>query len=88
MSYVLRYHEKVIKEDIPTLHPSIKIRIKTAVESKLTKNPEIFGKPLRRSLRGYRKLRVGNYRVVFLIQNKTKTIIIVAIKHRSIVYRN
>ncbi|MBC2710979.1 MAG: type II toxin-antitoxin system RelE/ParE family toxin [Desulfosarcina sp.] len=30
--------------------------------------PEIYGKPLRRNLKPYWKLRIGNYRVIFKIQ--------------------
>ena len=79
------YHEAVVKDDIPKLRLLWKVKIKTAIENKLTERPELFGKPLRKSLRGYRKLRVGDYRVIFRIE---KTAInIFAIQHRSVVYK-
>ena len=79
------YHEAVVKDDIPKLPSFWKAKIKTAIENKLTERPELFGKPLRKSLRGYRKLRVGDYRVIFRIE---KTAIkIFAIQHRSVVYK-
>lgn len=84
MTYVLQYHELVVKEDIPKLSWREKQRVKDSVEQKLVQNPEVFGKPLRRSLRGYRRLRVGSYRVVFKITGKNVKIF--AIKHRSAVY--
>jgi mRNA interferase RelE/StbE len=85
MSFVIEYHESVVKEDIPRLSSDIKKQIKSAIEKKLTTFPEMFGKPLRRSLKGYRKLRVGDYRVIFRIE--THTIKVLAIMHRSVVYK-
>lgn len=76
----------VIKKDIPKLSSSDKNKIKKAIEEKLSINPETFGKPLRRSLKGYRKLRVGDYRVIYRIENKIVKIFYIG--HRSIVYKN
>ena len=83
--FAVVYHEKVVKEDIPQLAATWKIKIHAAIESKLTSFPDVYGKPLRRSLKGYRKLRVGDYRVVFRIAESK--VLIFAILHRSIVYR-
>lgn len=79
------YHSHVVNHDIPALDATIRIRIKTAIEDKLMTSPEIFGVPLRQSLQGYRKLRVGDYRVVFSLSQKR--ISILAILHRSQVYQ-
>ena len=86
LKFKITYHEKVIFKDIPKLAKTNKERIKKAIEDKLTTSPEIFGKPLRKSLNGYRKLRVGDFRVIFRI--KTKFIKIFNIEHRSVVYKN
>lgn len=85
MKFELRYHEMVARCDIPRLPKTIKNRIKRAIEQKLTVHPEHFGKPLRRSLKGYRKLRVGDYRIVFRIEKKLVKIF--AIQHRSVIYK-
>jgi len=79
------YHEAVVKEDIPRLSKTDKARIKKSIEEKLSIAPEAFGKPLRRSLKGYRKLRVGDFRVIFRIDGRTVKILVIG--HRSIVYR-
>jgi len=84
MTYVLQYHELVVKEDIPKLSMGDRERIKKSIETKLVNNPETFGKPLRRSLKGHRSLRVGDFRVVFRIEKKAVKILV--IKHRSRVY--
>lgn len=82
--FEIRYHHVVVEEDIPRLAPTWKKKIKRAVGEKLATRPDAFGKPLRRSLRGYRKLRVGDYRVIYRI--KAKRVIIFVIQHRSVVY--
>lgn len=84
MNFEVRYHELVLKEDIPKLPKNIKERIRKAIEEKLMTFPEHFGKPLRRSLKGYRKLRMGDYRIIFRIEGKTVKVFI--IQHRSVVY--
>lgn len=85
MTFTVRYHEAVVKQDIPKLGIEERERIRRAIELKLTSQPEQFGKPLRRSLKGYRKLRVGDFRVIFRIEGTTVKIF--AIQHRSVVYR-
>ncbi len=85
MSYEILYADKVIKNDIPKILGSYKDRIKQAIETKLTTEPDLYGKPLRRSLKGYFKLRVGDYRIVFRIENKKVKIFTIA--HRRVVYK-
>ena len=82
--YQILYSEEVVKEDLPKIGESWKGKIRKAVKSKLVTNPEIYGKPLRRSLKNYRKLRVGDYRVVFRIEEQTVKVFV--IQHRSVVY--
>lgn len=86
MSFEIVYHEKVISDDIPKLSSANRRKIKNAIEEKLFTHPEIYGKPLRQSLKNFRKLRVGDYRVIFCIEGAKIKILIIA--HRSIVYSN
>lgn len=85
LNFEIFYHPLVIKEDIPKFSTADKNRIKKAVEDKLTISPEIFGKPLRRSLKGYRKLRVGDYRAIYRIEGAKVKIFYIG--HRSVVYQ-
>ena len=78
------YHELVISDDLPKLSSEWKEKIRHAIEERLMTHPDLYGKPLRRSLKGYRKLRVGDYRVIFRIEKNTVKIMI--IQHRSVVY--
>jgi len=67
MAYTLVYHPDVRKKDIPALNRNISERISRAIETRLTTDPQRYGEPLRRTLKGYWKLRVGDYRVVFKV---------------------
>jgi len=78
------YHHLVVSRDIPKLSQECEENIRCAIENKLTTFPDLYSKPLRRTLKGYRKLRVGDYRIIFKIEKKTVKIII--IQHRSKVY--
>lgn len=84
--YQIRYIDEVVKKHIPDLPISARALIKKAIEERLTIDPIGFGKPLRYSLKGHRRLRVSDYRVVYRIEPETKTVLIVAIKHRKDIY--
>ena len=86
--YKLEYLEVVVEEDIPALPSSAKVMIKKAIEERLAVDPIGFGKPLRYSLRGHRRLRVSDYRIVYRIEVKSHVVIITAIKHRKEVYED
>jgi len=85
MSYDILFHPEVAK-DISRLSGAMKDRIKTAIKERLMTEPALYGKPLRATLKGYWKLRVGDYRVVFSIQNNE--VFIYSICHRRDVYDN
>jgi mRNA interferase RelE/StbE len=84
MPYTIVYHPRVAKEDLPKIPQNIKRIIQRAVEERLFFNPVAYGQPLRKSLKGYRKLRVGDYRVIYEIQKNE--VIIFKIGHRKEVY--
>ena len=84
MEYCLCYHPDIKKEDLPKIPNNIRDRIKRAIEKRLLKEPLKYGEPLKRSLQGYRKLRVGDYRVIYKMEKEN--IIILKIGHRKEVY--
>ncbi|MDD5090498.1 MAG: type II toxin-antitoxin system RelE/ParE family toxin [Candidatus Wallbacteria bacterium] len=85
MPYRLHYHPDVKKKDLPGIPANIKERIRKAIEERLLPDPGKYGEPLRRGLHGYRKLRVGDYRVIYKIRDEN--ILILKIGHRKEVYR-
>ena len=86
VTYKIIYQEVVIKKHIPALSSKAKLLIKNAIEERLATDPIAFGKPLRYSLKGHRRLRVSDYRIVYRIEDQT--VIIIAIKHRKDIYES
>lgn len=78
------YHPDVLSKDLPKISEDLKQRLRKAIEIKLQTAPQEFGEPLRRTLKGYWKLRVGDYRVIYKLEGKK--VIILRIGHRREVY--
>jgi len=85
-SFSIEYLPSVVEEDIPALPKTIKTQIKKAIETRLTADPIGLGKPLRYSFKGHRRIRVGDYRIVYRVSAETYVVTIVIIKHRKDVY--
>ena len=84
MPFKLHYHPAVRIKDLPLIDQRTKERIRKAIEEPLQTAPHDYGKPLRKSLKGYWKLRVGDYRVVFRVIESE--VWILGIRHRKSVY--
>ena len=85
MPFTLHYHPAVRAEDLPLIDDQrTKDRIRKAIEERLQTAPHDYGEPLRKSLKGYWKLRVGDYRVVFKVIESE--VWILGIMHRKSVY--
>ena len=87
MTYRIEYLESVVHEDIPKLSKTVRERVRKAIERKLASHPVEFGKPLRYSLKGARRLRVGDWRVIYKIE-PPDLVLVVKIGHRREVYDN
>lgn len=85
MPFSLRYHPDVRDRDLPLLNETMRRRIRAAIERRLLVDPERYSEPLRRTLKGYRKMRVGDYRIV--LRARGEHILILAICHRKDVYQ-
>ena len=83
MPYAILYHPEV-EEDIKLLDRKQRKTIAKAIETRLGNEPGKYGKPLRGSLKGYWKLRVGDIRVVFKVVGND--LLILGIINRKIVY--
>ena len=85
MTYRIEYLESVVREDISKLSKAVRGWVKTAIERKLTSHPVELGKPLRYSLKGARRLRVGDWRVIYKIE-PPDVVLVVKIGHRRDIY--
>ncbi len=84
MPFKIKYHPDVKKVDIPLIDLRTKNRIKKAIETRLITAPQQYGEPLRKTLKGYWKLRVGDFRVIFKIVERE--VWVLGIVHRKKVY--
>lgn len=84
--FQIEYLDTVVAQDIPGLPKVIRDRIKRAIETRLSMDPIGLGKPLRYSFKGHRRIRVGDYRIIYRVDNDSKIVTIILIKHRKHVY--
>jgi len=78
------YHPDVVAEDLRKINRDVLKRIKTAIENRLRRAPADYGKPLRGELKSLWRLRVGDYRIVYLIE--AKQVIVLQIVNRRDTY--
>lgn len=79
-------YSEAVEGDVARLAQSVRVQIVKAINSKLKTNPEIFGKPLCKPQHGKWSLRVGDYRVIYELENETHLMKITAIGHRRDIY--
>ena len=75
------YHPNV-EEDLESVGPSAARRILRAIDTKLTRAPLQFGSPLSGNLAEFRKLRVGDHRVVYQVRETEVFIYVLAVGPR------
>ncbi len=75
----------MVEEELPPLPLNVQHRIARAVAARLASAPE-HGARLKGTLKGYWKLRVGDYRVVYKIARSE--VWILGIIHRKQVYKD
>lgn len=83
MNWAVQIHRAVLEEDLPALPKSARFAVLAAIKEKLTRAPKDFGAPLRRELFGYWKLRVGDYRVLYRIEEQRVAVLVVKVGPRK-----
>jgi mRNA interferase RelE/StbE len=87
MAYNIQWADAAVVE-YGKLDTAVKRQIDKYLDKPGTRDdPRSLGKPLQANLSGLWRYRVGNYRIVAEIQDAVVTILILSIKHRSIVYQ-
>ncbi|MBI4597487.1 MAG: type II toxin-antitoxin system RelE/ParE family toxin [Candidatus Omnitrophica bacterium] len=70
-------HRLVVDEDFARLDVAARQQIAKAIRAKLTTSPTTFGKPLAGPLKGYWRLRVGAYRVIYHIERDRLLVLVI-----------
>lgn len=86
MAYKVILLEQAI-EDLSSLDKKIAQQILYKVGTYLVKSPETIGKPLKGEFSGFFKYRVGNWRVIYYLEQEKNTLTVTKIHHRSTVYK-
>lgn len=75
-----------VPNDIARLDHVARQQVAKAIQTKLMTQPNIFGKPLRKPKQGQWSLRVGDYRVIYIMDDEAHAVRITAIGHRRDIY--
>ncbi|MDR2609210.1 MAG: type II toxin-antitoxin system RelE/ParE family toxin [Rickettsiales bacterium] len=86
MNYKIKFLRNVTEEDLPALSVKIESRIKKAIQERLTVDPLNLGEPLQHSFKGFRRLRVGDYRIMYSVDTKKYEVTIITLGHRDNFY--
>jgi mRNA interferase RelE/StbE len=80
--YTVEIDELVFSEDFKRIDGAGQKRIIKAVRKKLTAEPTAYGKPLSGQYKGFWKLKVGPYRVVYEILKSKLIVYVIKVGYR------
>lgn len=83
--FQIEFHPKVAK-DFKSISGVDAKQIQLMLEQKIAQKPEVYGKPLRRTLKNLRSARVGKYRIVYSIQDAKLVVLVLIVSKRETVY--
>ncbi len=83
----VRYDLHVLEVDIPALNKEMASRIKNAIEMRLMVAPLEYGDYLHGTLRGFRKYRVGDHRIVYRVIGKEIFVLAIGKRKDDAVYQ-
>ena len=87
MKYQIIYEDGVIEEDFTKLDGFNRQRIIKEIGEKLSSAPDQFGRHLGGQLKSYRRLRVGDYRVIYRVDHEKAMVLVVMVIHRKSKYK-
>lgn len=74
--------ELVFKKDFKKIDKTDQLKIIKTIRKKLTSKPQEFGKPLKGELKGFWKLRIGEYRVIYEIEKDKIIVYVIMVGYR------
>ena len=85
----VKLHPLVLAEDLKGLDLRIRRKIFQTIEERLAQDPENYGKPLLGPFKGYYRLRVEDYRIIYRIVKKEIRVLVlkIGIRRDEEVYR-
>ena len=86
MTYNVKWHERAV-EDLMGVDKKTAKGIVERMKIHLSQNPLSLGKPLKGIFKGLYRYRFGDHRLIYAIDHKEKTILILRVGRRKEVYR-
>jgi mRNA interferase RelE/StbE len=86
LDYEASWHEDALK-DLKKIDKAAARKIIDKVKYYLVLNPVGLGKPLKGNFKGLLRYRIGDYRVVYVVDHEARLVRILAVNHRKSVYR-
>ena len=84
--YLIEY-DVGVEDQLRKLPKTIQERILKAIEQRLITAPNDLGKPLTKEWKNHRRLRVGDYRVIYKVFEDRVVVLIVEIDLRRDIYK-
>jgi len=83
-------HRLVWEEDFAKMDKSVQNTILRTIYKKLSIDPQGYGEPLRRGLKGFWKLKISDYRVIYAIEKQEVKVLVlkVGMRRDEQVYRS
>ncbi|HDY87052.1 MAG TPA: hypothetical protein ENH82_02925 [bacterium] len=78
----IKIHRLVVNEDLKRIDKSDRSNIIKTIYKKLSIAPEKYSSPLRNELKGYWKLKVFEYRIIYIIEKNTIRVLVLKIGMR------
>ncbi len=78
----IKIHRLVVNKDLKKIDKSDRSNIIKTIYKKLSIAPEKYGSPLRNELKGYWKLKVSEYRIIYIIEKHTIRVLVLKIGMR------
>ena len=78
----IKIHHLVVDEDFKKINKHDQSIILKTIYKKLSISPEKYGSPLRSGLKGYWKLKISHYRVVYRIEKNTIKVLVLKVGMR------
>lgn len=83
IAWRIKIHDLVLAEDFKTIDHHDQKTILRDISKKLSLDPRAYGKPLSGDLKGYWRLRVRDYRVIYKIKEDVIEVLVVKIGIRK-----
>lgn len=75
----IKIHKLILTEDFKSINYLDQKTIFKDIRKKLSLGPKAFGKPLSGKLKGYWRLRVGDYRVIYKIKEDIIEVLVIKV---------